>query len=431
MKNRAEVILWGTHIGYVYLDDNSRYMTFEYDQNFINSGIEVSPLVMPLSERLYSFPELNYEAFHGAPGLIADSLPDTFGNAIINRWLSENGRLPDSFNAIERLCYTGNRGMGALEYIPSTGPDNTMEENVNIDALVRLAEEVLSRRQNVHINISDNTALANLLKMGTSAGGARAKAIIAWNEDTGDMRSGQIDAGSGYTYWIIKFDKVAGSGDHGLVDSPEYTCIEYAYYLMAKDAGIEMSDCRLFEENNRKHFMTKRFDRNPSTGDKIHMQTLGALTHTDYNIPGLLSYEQAALYAKKLGLSHTEIIKLFRQMVFNVLAVNQDDHVKNISFLMDRSGNWSLAPAYDMTFAYNESNRWLKAHQMTINNKTINISIEDLVAAGSSMDITGIKCMSIISEVRQAVDNWLYHAETAGVRQQKAEMIGNIINNCR
>jgi len=413
MSSFAKVYLWDSLIGAISLEDDKRVVSFEYDRDFLNSGIELSPLHMPLSRRVYSFPTLLYEAFKGLPGMLSDSLPDKFGNAVINDWLARQGRTEDSFNVVERLCYTGKRGMGALEYEPSNGPQES-SESVNVSKLVDFASKVLKDIESVHLKADDNMASNMLLKLGTSAGGARAKAIIAWNKETNDIRSGQIDAGKGYEYWLMKFDSVSGNGDHGLEDEPEYTLIEYAYYLMAKDAGITMNECNIFSENGRSHFMTKRFDRGEN-GEKIHMQTLGALAHIDYNTPGLCGYEQAAAYARKIGVVQKDIEELFRRMVFNVLAINQDDHVKNISFLMNKKGEWSLSPAYDLTYAYNSNNIWLKAHQMTINGKSSGLNDDDLISAGKSMDISSAKCKRIIDEVERAIKKWPEYADRVGM----------------
>ena len=421
MINTAEIFIWGTRIGIIHKEPDLPYASFEYDRDFQKSGIELSPICMPLSDHVYEFPDLSVSSFHGMPGLVADSLPDRFGNAVINNWLSSLGRSVDYFNAIDRLCYTGSRGMGALEYVPASGPFIDPSENVNISEMVRFAEAALSGRAAQEADISNDPAYAQLLKLGTSAGGARAKAIIAWNEDTGIIRSGQIDAGDGFDYWLIKFDGVDSSGDHNIKDIPEYTLIEYAYYQMAVQAGIEMSECRLYREHDRSHFMTKRFDR--VNGNKLHMQTLGALTHTSYNDPGFLSYEQAASYMRFMGLPAADIEQLFRRMVFNVLAVNQDDHVKNISFLMNKAGIWRLAPAYDLTFAYSRNNLWLSTHQMVINGKRSGITLDDILTSGASMDISPRKCRNIIEKVRAAVSNWSNIAHDLNIRDSTIETI--------
>lgn len=425
MYNTATVTLWGTTVGYLHLEDGRKYASFEYDKDFIRMGIEISPLMMPLSNRIYEFPELAIPAFKGVPGLLADSLPDKFGNAVIDQWLASEGRTPESFHVVERLCYTGKRGMGALEYMPAITTNGDRNEKIDIARLVEFASNVLEERENIHLSLENDLNYNQLLKLGTSAGGARAKAVIAYKEKTGEIRSGQIDTSGEYDFWLIKFDGVAGNGDYKLEDTPEYTRIEYAYYLMAVKAGIFMSECRLFEESGRKHFMTKRFDR--LNGKKLHMQTLGAMMHIDYNEPGLCSYEMAALTARRMGLPNNEVEQLYRRMCFNIFAVNQDDHVKNTSFLMDKKGIWSLSPAYDITFACDAGNRWLQAHQMTINGKSSNISISDMIVCGQNMDLKPSKCRKIIEEVKYAVKHWQTIACTVAIREKTISLIGDEI----
>ena len=418
----AEVFLWGTKIGTVIFDRDTGLGSFEYDPVFLTSGIEVAPIAMPLSRRVYTFPELARHSFHGLPGLLADSLPDKFGNAVIDAWLRSQGRSPSSFDPVERLCYTGSRGMGALEYVPALGPGAAEADSIQIDRLVELASEILRSREDMHASISDH-AMQEIIRVGTSAGGARAKAVIAWNEKTGDIRSGQIDAGKGYEYWLIKFDGVDRNGDKEGEDVPQYTRIEYAYYLMAKNAGILMNECRLFEESGRYHFMTRRFDRDPVTGAKYHMQSLGGMAHFDFNLPGAYSYEQAAEVKRRLRLTNTEISQFFRRMVFNVLMRNQDDHVKNISFLMDRRGQWRLAPAYDMTYAYNPDGMWTGTHQMSVNGKRDDISIQDLLLSARSMGIKKAEAERIITEIQYSRGNWMKFAEDAAIQENAADQI--------
>ena len=420
----AQVYLWGTRIGFVAFDDTTGLGSFEYDTAFLASGIEVSPIMMPLSGRVFVFPELPRKSFHGLPGLLSDSLPDKFGNAVIDAWLRRQGRSPESFNPVERLCYTGSRGMGALEYVPALGPNPKESESIEIDGLVKLASDILQDRESMHIQYTEN-AMAEIIKVGTSAGGARAKAVIAWNKETGDIRSGQIQAGDGYEYWLIKFDDVKGNGDKEGDDGPQYTKIEYAYYLMAKDAGIQMSECQLFHENGRSHFMTRRFDRDLITGAKYHMQTLGGIAHFDFNQPSAYSYEQAVEVMRRLRLSNKEISQFFRRMVFNVFARNQDDHVKNISFLMDRTGKWSLSPAYDMTYAYNPGGTWTGAHQMTINGKQSAIEMQDLLTSGHIMGLRKAEIDNIITDVRTSLSKWDQFAESAGLPEQITRKILN------
>lgn len=419
----AYVMLWGTTIGSVVFDDRRNIGIFEYDPTFRTSGIEVSPLVMPLSARRYEFPQLRTDSFHGLPGLLADSLPDKFGNAVINAWLENQGRSPQSFNPVERLCYTGTRGMGALEYVPARGPDPRESQSIEIDRLVGLATKVLQARKGMHVTLGTDS-LEEIIKVGSSAGGARAKAVIAWNEATGDIRSGQLPAGSGYGNWLMKFDGVDGNGDKDGDDGPQYTRIEYAYYLMALASGIDMSECRLLKDGGRRHFMTRRFDRDVRTGDKIHMQTLGALAHFDFNASGAYSYEDAARVMRRLGLPYKDMERLFRRMVFNVLAWNHDDHVKNISFLMDRSGTWSLSPAYDVTYAYKPDSMWVSSHQMTVNGKQSGIGLQDLLAAGANMGIRENRSRSIVVEVKHGIGGWNGFAKSAGLSEKAAGAIG-------
>ena len=432
MNRSAEVYLWGTRIGIIYLRNGNSFLSFEYDKDFVRNvsgtGIEVSPIMMPISGRIYEFPELG-DSFRGAPGLIADSLPDRFGNAVIRNWLASIGKSESEFNVIDRLCYTGSRGMGALEYVPANGPESNEAASVDVSEMVKFASEVLNNRSEIRLNTQDNVTYSQLLKLGTSAGGARAKAIVAWNESTGEVRSGQINAGDGFGYWIIKFDGVGKNGDHGLEDEPEYTLIEYAYYLMAQKAGIDMMECKIFFENGRNHFMTKRFDR--VNGNKLHVQTLSALAHIDYNIPGLCGYEAASSYLRQIGIIQSGIEEFFRRMVFNVLAVNQDDHVKNISAGKDRRGNWKLSPAYDLTFSYNLSNVWLKTHQMTVNGKSRDITKADISECGKRMGISTRKINSIISEVGGAVDCFDDIAKEVGVRKETIKIISSVMEKAK
>lgn len=421
----AEVRLWGRTIGAVSLDDEASFAAFQYDPGFVRSGIELSPIALPLSNRIYSFPDLPRRTFHGLPGLLADSLPDRFGNALIDAWLATQGRTPESFNPVERLCYTGTRGMGALEYAPALGPRPRRAKRIEVDALVQLASEVLSERGNLKTTFASErrkNALQEILRVGTSAGGARAKAVVAWNPNTNEVRSGQISAGAGFGYWILKFDGVAGNRDKELEDPKGYGAIEYAYSLMARAAGIHMSECRLLEEGGRRHFMSRRFDRLDG-GEKIHMQSLCALAHFDFNEAGAHSYEQALLIIRRLGLPMEAVEEQFRRMAFNVVARNQDDHVKNIAFLMDRAGGWSLAPAYDMTYSYNPGGTWTSLHQMTINGKRDGFTMEDFRACARAASMKRGRAEAIIAEVQSAVRLWPERAEQAGVAEGWREQI--------
>ena len=414
MSTVAEVRLWGRTIGAVALGEGDRFATFQYNPEFVPSAIEVSPLKMPLARRTYRFPELPLETFHGLPGLVADSLPDRFGTAVIDAWLQTRGRRPGSLNPIERLCYVGSRGMGALEYHPALRDEARDAVPIDVAALVELATEILRHREGFAASLDDEQGLATILRVGTSAGGARAKAVIAWNRSTGEVRSGQIDAGDGFEHWLLKFDGVDHNRDRELNDPRGYGLIEYAYSQMAAAAGIAMAECRLFEENDRQHFMTRRFDR-LADGSRLHMQSLGSLAHFDFNQPGAYSYEQAFDVIRALGLPTSVVEEQFRRMTFNIVARNQDDHVKNIAFLMNRAGTWSLAPAFDVTYSFNPQGAWTATHQMSMNGKRDGFEMEDFVQCGRRASLVGGRAESIVEQVCQTVARWPEFAEEAGV----------------
>lgn len=417
MTTVAEVRLWGRTIGAVSLEDGQDVAAFEYAPEFADSRIEVSPLTTPLSRRVYRFPELSRETFYGLPGLLADSLPDSFGNALIDAWLATQGREPRSFNAVERLCYTGERGIGALEFTPSLGPKMKPAGPVHVDKLVELASDVLTQRNDLQGSFAGESAehaLTDILRVGTSAGGARAKAVIAWNPATNEVRSGQVAAGEGFEYWLLKFDGVEGNRDKELEDPKGYGVIEYAYYNMARDCGIHMSECRLFEEHDRRHFMTRRFDRR-ANGEKVHMQSLCALAHYDYQLAGAYAYEQALLVMRQLELPMSAIEEQFRRMVFNVVARNQDDHTKNIAFLMDKAGGWSLSPAFDVTYSFNPTGDWTASHQMTVNGKRDDFVIDDFRACAKAAVMKRGRADEIVGQVLEVVSRWKDYADAAGV----------------
>ena len=430
MTALAEVKLWGKTIGAVLLQDGDDVASFEYDAAFAQSGIQVAPLVMPLSRRVHRFPALSRTTFHGLPGLLADSLPDKFGNALIDAWLASRGRQADSFNAIERLCYTGERGMGALEFAPATGPAAKQTTGIEVSQLVALASKVLTHRNNLQASFAaqgSEDALSDILRVGTSAGGARAKAVVAWNRKTNEVRSGQVKAGKDFEYWLLKFDGVSGNKDKELDDPKGYGLIEYAYYLMALECGIDMSECRLFKEHGRSHFMTRRFDR-LAGGEKLHMQSLSALAHYDFNMAGAYSYEQALLVMRQLQLPMQAIEQQFRRMAFNIVARNQDDHVKNIAFLMNKSGEWSLSPAFDMTYSFNPAGAWTASHQMTMNGKRDNFTLDDFNACAKKASMKRGRAAKIVSEVQAMVSRWKSFAEQAGLPDGVRQKIQRTLN---
>lgn len=424
--NTVRVKMWGTTVGYLHQDDNGM-VGFQYDEEFLKSNIEISPIKMPLSTATYTFPALPEQTFHGLPGMVADSLPDKFGNIVINRYLESQGRTADSLSVIEKLCYTGKRGMGALEYEPSQEL-TTMDQTIDLDALTKLASEILSEKEQIHIEKNDNL-MAQLMECGSSVGGARAKTLVAWNPETNDIRSGQINAGKGYEYWLLKFDNIKNNKDKdSRPDDGEYTKVEYAYYLMALDAGIEMSECRLYKENGSAHFMTKRFDRKGVKGEKLHMQSLCALAHMDFNSPRVYSYEEAFAVMKQLKLPYSDFVQLFRRMVFNEYAKNYDDHTKNISFLMDKKGTWSLAPAYDMTFSFRKDSIWVSAHQMLINGKSDNITEDDMLKVAGKVGIKKSDAVKLMDQVKTAVSKWEAFAVKAGMSEHNTKKIKDYLH---
>lgn len=425
----AEVILWGTTIGAVTWDPLKGCATFQYSDALQGSGIEPNPLKMPVSRAPYTFQSLNKASYKGLPGMLADMLPDKFGNALIDQWLVRQGREESGFNPVERLCYIGQRGMGALEFLPTVGETRASQAEIDVAAMTELASEILQARS-LDIPLTAGKLateeMTQILEIGTSAGGARAKALIAWNRKTGSIRSGHMPPALGYEYWLLKFDGVAENRDKELADPQGYGRIEYAYSELARAAGIEMTECRLLEEGGRAHFATRRFDRDKD-GRKTHMQTLSALGHYDYQLPGGTSYEQAFKVCLALKLPMENKLQLFSRMVFNVVMRNQDDHTKNISFLMDRDGVWRLSPAYDVMYAYNPAGSWTTKHQMTINGKQENIGRDDLLACAAFAGLNQTKCKRTIDHVVDVAGNWSAYANAAGVEERRIEQIRNAI----
>jgi len=414
----AEVRIWNMLVGAVSWDTENRFAVFEFDPDFIEKGLDLSPIIMPIQKarrasRRFEFRRLPYETYKGLPGLLADSLPDRFGNAIIDQWLAGQGRTSESFSPVERLCYTGKRGMGALEFQPVINKQLETSVSVEVQALTELAQTVVERRTQLQADIKMDPfdTILNIIRVGTSAGGNRPKAVITMNEKTGAVRSGQVEAPKGFDYWILKFD---GVQDESLRDPVGYGRIEFVYHLMAKAAGIRMTECRLLKEGCRAHFMTRRFDR-PGGNQKQHVQSLCAMAHYDFNVAGAHSYEEAFQVMRELRLPYTDTIQQYRRMVFNVIARNQDDHTKNIAFIMNAQGKWRLAPAFDVTYAYNPGGIWTHQHQMSIHGKRDDFTKQDLINVGKAMNIKS--CEAIIEEVVEAVSQWPQLSKESGVEK--------------
>lgn len=413
----AFVTLWGEQVGAVAWLDERAHAVFEFDPAFLKKGIDISPLHMGLAaarkgDGIFSFPALTNDTFLGLPGLLADALPDKFGNSIINAWLARNGRDGSSFSPVERLCYIGKRGMGALEFSPPVQQRFNRPVPIEVAELVELAQGVMMQRMALDVDVGSDEqgnaeAIMDILRVGTSAGGARPKAVIAMDAG-GNVVSGQAEVPAGYDYWLLKFD---GVSDLELGEPRGYGRIEYAYHLMAKAAGIEMVECRLLEENGRAHFLTKRFDREADR--KIHMQSLCGIAHYDFNMAGAYGYEQAFAVMRQLHLSKAEAIQQYRRMVFNVLARNQDDHTKNIAFLMGLDGEWRLSPAFDVIYAHNPAGKWTNQHQMSINGKRDHFTRDDLITVGESISIS--RPGELIDEVAAAVSKWPEFAQASGI----------------
>ena len=423
MINNAFINIWDKRVGAIAWNADTGLATFQYDKDFLKLGIDLSPILMPISqgENLFTFQENRGNAtFKGLPGLLADILPDKYGNALINTWLVRQGRPTNSLNPVETLCFIGERGMGALEFEPVQPKTNNLSTKLEMGSLVDIAQEILSGRKDFTTNLiePEEKALFDMLKIGSSAGGARAKALIVYNEKTGEVRSGQAGAPKGFEHWLIKFDGVTDAQFGATIG---YGRVEMAYHQMAIDAGIHMMECRLLEENGRAHFMTKRFDRVPGK-QKIHVQTFCAMRHFDFNEVNVYSYEELFETMRMLGLSYPEAQELFRRMVFNVMSRNCDDHTKNFAFVMNESGNWHLSPAYDVCHAYRPGSDWVSQHALSINGKRKNNTREDLLTVGKQMNIKNTE--EIIDRVSSVISKWSDYATAVNVDDQLRDAIG-------
>ncbi len=419
--NAIEVTLWGEPVGALSWDSDRHLASFEYYPEFTQSGLAISPLMQPLSKRVYQFPELaESNTFKGLPGAIADSLPEKFGNRLLDTYLAKHGRKLDDMNPLERLCYVGVRGMGALEYQPDQETRNLSKPiPLQISDLVDVAQSILKDREGINANLNDS-GIETLVTVGTSAGGAKAKAVIAINDKTHDVLSGQVAVPEGYEHWLLKFDEIDNE-EHA--SSKQIGRIEYAYSEMAYAAGINMMECRLLPDDDKAHFMTKRFDRVDGNA-KVHVVTLAGMAHADRDPPGSIGYERLFQTIRDIGLSQADLNEAYRRMVFNICSRNQDDHTKNHAFLMFADGNWQFSPAYDLCFSYKPGNQFIEQHQMSCNGKRDNFDLDDLLKAAKAADVKNPK--DIIVEVEQATSRWNEFAENAGVALERIESIGQL-----
>ena len=431
MVDVAEVKIWGELAGAIRWDESNQLGYFQYDTKFIEKGWDLSPLKMPIAQgsRIYSFPELRKgrneteDTFKGLPGMLSDALPDKYGNKLINAWLAQRGRSENGMNPVEKLCFIGTRGMGAIEFEPSQIKTGTHSFSLELDSLVEAAKKMLNERQafTADLNKDEEKAMMEILKIGTSAGGARPKAVIGYNPTTQEVRSGQGNVPKGFEHWLLKLDGVSGAQ---FGESSGWGRVEYAYYLMALDCGIEINECKLLEENGRAHFMTKRFDREQNV--KHHIQSFCGLQHYDFNDMYGYSYEQLFQTMRSLRLTYPEAEQMFRRMVFNVLATNYDDHTKNFSFMLKKGENWKLAPAYDLCFSFDPSNHWVNKQTLSVNGKRLGITKEDLMTLAKDNNIK--KGSKIIEEINATIKSWNDYAERAQLRNDLKEKIKNNLN---
>lgn len=412
----ATVKIWDTVIGYVSMSSGERFARFEYDPDFVQLGVQLSPLKMPLNtNRVYQFSNLHTRSFHGLPGLLADSLPDRFGHRLIDIWLEQTGRISNEFNSVDRLCYIGKRGMGALEYETSLEGENLSNTSLEIEQLLMLANMAFVEKESLRANIESfdiSETLLEILNVGASAGGARAKAVVAFNTETREVRSGQIDLDEGFEHWLIKFDGVNMNGDWGVADPSGYGILEYSYHLMAKACAIDMMECRLLSENTRNHFMTRRFDR-PRGKPKVFTQTYAAISHYDYWESGHYSYEQLFNTMQRLNMPKSSLEEQFRRVVFNLVGCNQDDHVKNFSFLMDRQGHWSIAPAYDLCHAAGSD--FTRFHQLRLNGKVSDFDISDIRSLAAFAGLPRGRAKQVLERTVETFSKWRIEAINLGI----------------
>lgn len=400
-----EIFIWNKRVGA--LVKTPEGIAFQYDPKFKKLGLNLSPINLPLEGKNIFINEADWKATEGIPGLIYDSLPDKFGNDLLRTYFTDKGLTENDIDVFSKLQYIGTRGMGALEFSPASEIEQT-EDIISLEEIEKISMLSTKGKEALKTNLEDKNALLQILHIGTSAGGARAKALIAINKENGNIKSGQLPLGADYEYFLIKID---GANETELGEPSGFGRLEYTYSQMAKDCEIQMSDCSLYKDL---HFLTKRFDRDEN-GEKIHIHSLCGLLGLDYHKVGNYSYEHYFMAARKLGLGQDAMEEVFRRMVFNVLVHNCDDHTKNFSFMMDQKGNWSLSPAFDLCYSYDNSNEWVNGHNMRVNGKRTKITFEDLMEVGKKFNIKKRKI--IFKNIKKVVDKFPEYAHKIKVKQ--------------
>lgn len=409
-----EIYIWDKYVGA--LVKTPQGIAFQYSPEFMNLKLELSPINLPLNGKDIYINEFDWKNTEGIPGLIYDSLPDRFGTNLLKTYFTEKGLTEKDIDVFTKLQYIGARGMGALEYRPATDVEET-NKIISIEEIEKLSLIATKGKEALNTNLKDKKALLQILQLGTSAGGARVKALIAINKHNGDIKSGQLKLDNDYEYFLIKID---GANKNELNEPSGFGKLEFTYSQMAKDCNIKMTECSLY---NNTHFLTKRFDRT-QTGEKIHVHSLCGMLGLDYNQIGQYSYEQYLMTARKLELGQDTMEEIYRRMVFNVLAHNCDDHTKNFSFMMDKQGNWSLSPAFDLCYSYDSTNQWVDGHNMMINNKRTNITYADLMVIGEKFNIK--KRKEIVELIKGVIDTFKEYAKKNHV---KKDLINEVEKN--
>lgn len=429
MNGAVEVYLWGTKIGAIaYEPGQTEVSTFEYDKDFIKMGIEVSPISVPIKYSIHTFDDISKKTFHGLAGFIADSLPDKFGNQLIDQYFALKGRSSSDITPLDRLLYIGNRAMGALEFKPAINLDDKNKNiELNLQDLSQLAEMILIKKEKFanELKNSDKKNVINLLRIGSSAGGARSKALVAMDKD-GKLYDGTINHKKACKYYLLKFDSSSNS-DRDNKDPKGMTKVEYIYSILARKCNINMPYTTFIQIEDDFHFLIERFDRIDKnkgfTKDKLHYVSWCGMAHAHRDETGAFSYEQLVMIVRELKLGQDSVFEIFKRAVFNLVGRNQDDHTKNFGFLMDRNGRWSLSPAFDITYSYDPEGKWTKSHQITLNGKEDNFTLEDIISFGKYCNLSKKKSLEVLNNTVSAFKEFPKLADRYKVDRRLKESI--------